>query len=225
MKRLAVIASGSGSNLQAILDHLASLGDRAPASVSVVISDRADAYALERARRANVPAVHVASHDPEDTLERTLDAHGAELVALAGYLRLVPAGVVHRWRGRMLNIHPALLPSFGGHGMWGHRVHDAVLAAGVRISGATVHFVDEQFDRGAIIAQWPVPVHTDDTSETLAGRVLAVEHRLYPWSIAAVARGTVRLGASGRVEGALPYGFPRFGVEDPHHPFIPDLSS
>ncbi len=110
----------------------------------------------------------------------TLEEAGIEVIFLAGYLRLVPAPVVQRWGGRILNIHPALLPAFGGAGMWGNHVHAAVLEAGVRVSGATVHLVDEAYDRGQILAQWPVEVRGDDTPETLAARVIAVEHRLYP---------------------------------------------
>jgi formyltetrahydrofolate-dependent phosphoribosylglycinamide formyltransferase len=187
-----------------------------------VVSDRADAYALERARARGIATMHLPRSAAEDALEQLLAAHGTDLVALAGYLRLIPAPVVRRWAGRMLNVHPSLLPSFGGHGMYGHRVHEAVLASGTRLSGATVHFVNEQFDRGAIIAQWPVPVRSDDTADALAERVLRVEHRLYPWCVAAVARGTVRLGDDGRVHGTLPYEFSRFGVEGPQHPFVPD---
>ena len=223
MQRLAVLVSGGGSNLQAILDHLAAQGREAPAAVSVVISDRADAYALERARARGIAAVHVPRTAPEDALERTLDEHRVDLVALAGYLRLIPAAVVRRWRGRMLNVHPALLPAFGGHGMYGHRVHEAVLASGARLSGATVHFVDEQFDRGAILAQWPVPVRANDTPDTLAARVLQVEHKIYPWCVEALARGAVRLGEDGRVYGHVPFDFARFGVEGPPHPFVPDV--
>ena len=222
MKRIAVLASGGGSNLQAILQHLDTLAGRAPAMVCVVASDRADAYALERARRHGIAAMHLPRSASDDTLEHVLADHGADLVVLAGYLRLVPAVIVRQYAGRMLNMHPALLPAFGGPGMYGRRVHDAVLAAGARISGATVHFVNEQFDRGAIIAQWPVPVSLADTADTLAARVLRVEHRLYPWCVDAVARGAVRLGDDGRVHGDLPYDFPRFGVEGPRHSFVPD---
>jgi formyltetrahydrofolate-dependent phosphoribosylglycinamide formyltransferase len=223
MQRLAVLVSGGGSNLQAILDHLAAQGLDAPATVCVVISDRADAYALERARTRKIATVHVPRTAPEDALEHALAEHSVDLVALAGYLRLIPTAVVRRWHGRILNVHPALLPAFGGHGMYGHRVHEAVLASGARLSGATVHFVNEQFDRGAIVAQWPVPVHADDTPDTLAARVLQVEHKIYPWCVDALARGAVRLGDDGRVYGQLPFDFPRFGVEGPAHPFVPDV--
>jgi len=115
--------------------------------------------------------------DPGETLAAVADA---ELVVLAGYLRLVPPPVVARFPWRMVNIHPALLPAFGGPGMYGRRVHEAVLASGARISGATVHYADETYDRGPIIAQWPVPVLADDDADSLAERVLAVEHALLP---------------------------------------------
>ncbi|MHB1313083.1 MAG: phosphoribosylglycinamide formyltransferase [Gemmatimonadaceae bacterium] len=214
MTRIAVLASGGGSNLQAILDHLDTLGTRAPGAVALVASDRASAGALARAHARGIAAVHLPAAGPADALEQALDTHDIGLVALAGYLRLVPAGVVRRWRGRLVNVHPALLPAFGGHGMYGHRVHDAVIASGVRVSGATVHFVDEHFDRGPIIAQWPVPVPVGDTASALAARVLAVEHRIYPWCVAALARGDVRLGDDGRVRGALPFGFEAFTASE-----------
>ena len=221
MQRIAVLASGGGSNLQSILDRLDALGANAPATVALVASDQADAMALERARRRGIPAVHVPRDAGDGALEALLATHGTTLVVLAGYLRLIPAAVVQRWAGRVLNIHPALLPLFGGRGMYGRRVHDAVLASGARVSGATVHFVNEHFDQGAIIAQWPVPVQSDDTAESLAARVLQVEHRIYPWCIEAVARGAVRLGEDGRVHGALPYHFDRFAADGARHPFVP----
>ena len=222
MQRIAVLASGGGSNLQALLAHLDVLGSAAPARVSLVVSDRAQAHALARARSRDIPTAYLPKSSGDDALERALDEAQADLVVLAGYLRLIPLRVVQRWRGRIINIHPALLPAFGGHGMYGHHVHEAVIAAGARVTGATVHFVDEHFDRGAIIAQWPVPVHADNTADTLAARVLQVEHRIYPWCVAAIARGDVRLGDDGLAHGALPYDFPRFGVEGPRHPFVPD---
>jgi formyltetrahydrofolate-dependent phosphoribosylglycinamide formyltransferase len=214
--RIAVLASGGGSNLQAIVAHLDALGASTPGAVSLVVSDRSAAGALEKARARGVAALHLPAAGPTGALEAALDAHHIDLVVLAGYLRLVPPGVVRRWRGRLVNIHPALLPAFGGHGMYGHHVHDAVIASGVRVSGATVHFVDEHFDRGPIIAQWPVPVPVGDTAAALAARVLAVEHRIYPWCVAALARGEVRLGEDGRVMGQLPYGFDAFSAGGTH---------
>jgi len=191
--RVAVLASGGGSNLQALLDAFNTVPD-APARVHLVISDRESAGALERAARMDVPAhiVPVSGRPEADVAGETLalfEQHAIGLVALAGYLRLVPAAVIRAYSGRIVNIHPALLPAFGGQGMYGARVHQAVLASGARVSGPTVHYVTEEYDRGRIIAQWPVPVLPDDTAATLAARVLLVEHRLYPLVIAALALG------------------------------------
>jgi formyltetrahydrofolate-dependent phosphoribosylglycinamide formyltransferase len=181
--RLAVFASGGGTNLQALLDHAATPGARY--RVVLVVSDRPGVGAIERAARADVPAVVVPVADrPEAHVEidllAALDAQDVDLVALAGYLRLVPAGVVSRYRGRMVNIHPAPLPRFGGAGMYGERVHRAVLDAGVAASGPTVHLVDEAYDRGEVLAHEGVPVLADDTPGSLAARVLEAEHALYP---------------------------------------------
>ncbi|MGH7699419.1 MAG: formyltransferase family protein, partial [Gemmatimonadales bacterium] len=142
--------------------------------------------ALERARRAAVPTAVIT--DPADADGLVTALTGMDLVVLAGYLKLVPAPVVAHFRYRLINIHPALLPAFGGPGMYGRRVHEAVLKSGAAVSGATVHYVDEQYDRGPIIAQWPVPVRPDDTAETLAARVLELEHRLLPAVVLALAR-------------------------------------
>ena len=181
--RVAVLASGGGTNLQALLD---ACGPGAPARVTRVISNRADAGALERARAAGVPGVVL--RDPSDAAELLAALAGADLVVLAGYLKLIPAAAVARFPGRMINIHPALLPAFGGPGMYGRRVHEAVLASGAQQSGATVHYVDEHYDRGPIIAQRTVPVLPGDTPETLAARVLAVEHELLPQVVLDLAR-------------------------------------
>ena len=197
--RVGVLASGGGSNLQAILDHLCTLGDSRHGDVVLVASNRPDAGALARAQRAGIAGVVLRSpHAPDGAdLAATLDSHRVELVALAGYMRLVPPEVTAAYRGRMLNVHPALLPEFGGPGMYGDRVHRAVLAAGARLSGPSVHFVDEVYDHGAVIAQWPVPVLPDDDDRTLAARVLRAEHLLYPRVVNAVAGGEVRLGDDG----------------------------
>ncbi|HWZ58710.1 MAG TPA: phosphoribosylglycinamide formyltransferase [Gemmatimonadaceae bacterium] len=193
--RIAVFASGNGSNLEAILLH--------GVAVDLVVSDRADAGALARAARRGVESLALADHTDGTALHTLLHDRHIDLIALAGYLRHVPDAVTHAYRGRMLNVHPSLLPAFGGPGMYGHRVHAAALAAGVRVSGATVHFVDEVYDRGPIIAQWPVPVLPTDTPDTLAARVLRVEHALYPRAVAAVAAGDVRLDAGGQVLGSI----------------------
>jgi phosphoribosylglycinamide formyltransferase-1 len=192
-RRIAVLASGGGTNLQAILDHLERLGDRRHGDVVVVVSDRAEAGALTRARKHGISTAVIGAAGAE--LGDVLDEHGAELVVLAGYLRRVSENVVHRYAGRVVNVHPALLPGFGGAGMYGARVHAAVLAAGVTVTGVTVHFVDEEYDRGTIIAQWPVPVLAGDDARTLAARVLRVEHLLYPRVVDAVAGGRVTLAA------------------------------
>jgi len=173
--RVAVLVSGGGTNLQALLD---TLHDSPIARIARVISSRPDAGALERARRAGVPTTVL--RDAGDPTEVLSALAGAQLVVLAGYLKLVHASVVARFRGRIINIHPALLPDFGGAGMYGRRVHEAVLASGAKESGATVHFVDEEFDRGAIIAQEKVRIESGDTPDTLAARVLEAEHRLLP---------------------------------------------
>jgi formyltetrahydrofolate-dependent phosphoribosylglycinamide formyltransferase len=181
--RVAVLVSGSGTNLQALLD---TLNGSTIARIVRVITNRADAGALDRARRANVATTVL--QNPADANELLAALHDVQLVVLAGYLKLVPTAVVAQFRGRIINIHPALLPRFGGPGMYGHHVHEAVLANGAKQSGATVHFVDEQFDRGEIIAQERVPVSPTDTPETLAARVLEAEHRLLPRVVLELAR-------------------------------------
>jgi formyltetrahydrofolate-dependent phosphoribosylglycinamide formyltransferase len=187
--RVAVLASGGGTNLQALLD---ALRDSPLARVARVITNRADAGALERARASGVPATVL--RDPDDAAELLAALGGeaggadADLVVLAGYLKLVPPAVVARFRWRMINIHPALLPAHGGPGMYGRRVHAAVLASGAAESGATVHYVDEQYDRGPIVAQQRVAVRPGDTPETLAARVLDAEHRLLPMVVLELAR-------------------------------------
>lgn len=178
----AVFASGGGTNFQSLLDHQ---GPDTPWRIRLLVTDRPGIGALDRAERAGVEARVIATRDRapgevEAEMLALLGDAGIEVIFLAGYLKLVPAGVIAAWRGRILNVHPALLPAFGGKGMWGMHVHRAVLASGARVSGPTVHLVDEEYDRGAILAQWPVPVLAGDTPETLAARVLEAEHRLYP---------------------------------------------
>lgn len=199
--RIAVLASGGGSNLQAILDYFEAQGEARAAAVALVASDKPAAGALDRARRHGLPTVSLDPTQRDAGLAAILRDHAIDYIALAGYLRFVPAAVTRAWRGRIINVHPSLLPSFGGTGMYGIRVHQAVIAAGVRVTGVTVHFVDEEYDRGPIIAQWPVPVLPDDTPDVLASRVLTVEHALYPATLDAVARGRVTLGVDGRVAG------------------------
>src|SRR5512140_823243 len=196
--RLAVLASGRGSNLRALHEFLMR-GERSSiARVALVRSDHADAGALAYARTRDIAAAAIDGGTlGGDRLLAQLRSHRIDLVVLAGYMRLVPEVVVHAYRGRIVNVHPALLPAFGGRGMYGLRVHAAVIAAGARVSGATVHFVDERYDHGAVIAQWPVPVLSGDTPQAFADRVLRVEHALYPPSILAVAQSRIALDANG----------------------------
>lgn len=200
--RIAVLASGGGTNLQALLDRLDALGDERAGDVVLVASDRGDAGALTRAADRGIPTamIRTLAGAPEaQPLGAMLDEHRVDLVALAGYLRLVPMEVVDRFRGRVVNVHPALLPAFGGTGMYGARVHQAVLDSGATVSGVTVHFVNHAYDRGSVIAQWPVPVLASDTAASLAARVLRVEHVLYPVAVNAVAAGRITLAADGTV--------------------------
>jgi phosphoribosylglycinamide formyltransferase-1 len=182
--RIAVAVSGRGSNLEALLR---ALGPGAPGQVVLLLSNRADAGALPRAAAHGVPAEVLDDAADADEWLRRLGEHRVELLVLAGYLKLVPPGVIQRYRGRILNVHPALLPAFGGKGMYGHRVHEAVLASGARESGATVHLVDEVYDRGPILAQARVPVLPGDDPDRLAARVLEAEHRLLPAVVLAAA--------------------------------------
>ena len=182
--RVAVAVSGRGSNLEALLR---ALGPDAPARVVLVLTNRTEAPALGVAAAHGVPADLLG--DPADSTEwlTRLERHRVDLIVLAGYLKLVPAPVIARYRDRIINIHPALLPAHGGMGMYGRRVHEAVLAGGDRESGATVHLVDEVYDRGPILAQSRVPVLPGDSADRLAARVLEVEHRLLPAVVLAAA--------------------------------------
>jgi formyltetrahydrofolate-dependent phosphoribosylglycinamide formyltransferase len=197
--RLAVLASGRGSNLRALHEFLMR-SDRAKfAELALVLSDHVDAGALAYARTRDIASAAIDGGTlGGDRLLAQLRSHRIDLVALAGYMRLIPEVVVNAYRGRILNVHPALLPAFGGRGMYGSRVHAAVISAGARVSGATVHFVDERYDHGAIIAQWPVPVLSGDTPQVLAARVLRVEHALYAPAILAVAQSRISLDEHGR---------------------------
>ncbi|MDT8325037.1 MAG: phosphoribosylglycinamide formyltransferase [Bacteroidota bacterium] len=199
MLNIAVFVSGRGSNLRAI--HEAVEGGALDAKIVLVLSSRDDAPALAWAAARGIRTASlqdVPANDLSAEMLRRLDAVTADFIALAGYMKRIPEEVVHRFSGRMLNVHPALLPSFGGRGMFGYHVHEAVLAAGVRVSGATVHIVDEEYDRGPIVLQRCVPVEDDDTAESLAARVLTVEHELLPAALQLFSRGLVHV-RDGRV--------------------------
>jgi phosphoribosylglycinamide formyltransferase-1 len=192
-RRVAILISGRGSNMAALIEA-ASEADF-PADIVVVISNRADAPGLERASASGIPTVVIESKPFgkdraafEVVLQRALDEMNVELICLGGFMRLFTAGFVQRWYGKMLNIHPSLLPSFPGLDPHGQALH-----AGVKISGATVHFVIPETDAGPIVMQGAVPVRDDDTAETLAARVIQIEHRIYPEALRLLASGKIHL--------------------------------
>jgi phosphoribosylglycinamide formyltransferase-1 len=196
--KLGVLVSGGGSNLQAIIDACTGGILKDVAEVVVVIANRADAFGLERARKHGIPAVFADRKKFADAaaycayLVKELQMHNVALVCLAGFLLKLEPNFVAAFPGRILNIHPALLPKFGGKGMYGHHVHEAVVAAGEKESGATVHLVDVEYDHGPAIIQGRVPVLPDDTPDALAARVLETEHRIYPEAILKVVSGKAR---------------------------------
>jgi len=192
--KLAVLVSGRGSNLQALIDACAA--DDFPAEIALVLSNKADAYGLERARAANIPTI-VLSHknfaDRESfdaAMSAKIEEAGAELVCLAGFMRLLSDGFVRQWRDRLINIHPSLLPAFKGL-----HVHERTIEEGARFSGCTVHFVRPAMDEGPIISQAVVPVHPTDTPDDLAARILEQEHIIYPRAVKYIAEGRVRVSA------------------------------
>ncbi len=199
--RLAVFASGGGSNLGAILSAI-DAGDLG-ATVALVVTDREGCGALDRAAARGIASAVIAPQavaPPEASGESfaarllvALREHEVGAIALAGYLKRIPPEVVAAYRHRILNVHPSLLPAFGGAGMYGARVHRAVLAYGARYSGATVHMVDADFDTGPVVLQETVPVLADDTPEALAARVLAAEHQIFPRALALLAAGRLRV--------------------------------
>lgn len=191
---LAIFVSGRGSNFQAVLNAIAQKSLRA--RIAVLISDRSEAGALHIAQQAGIATEVLACRDEEKyehTLRFVLQQREVNFIVLAGYLRKIPASLIRAYRGRIINIHTALLPSFGGKGMYGQHVHQAVLAYGCKVSGATVHFVEEEYDTGAPILQRCVRVHEDDTAETLAGRVLEVEHQILPEALQLFAEEKVQV--------------------------------
>lgn len=214
--RLAFFASGGGSNVAAILDAIDA--GRLAATPVLLVSDRAGAGALARAEARQIP-VAVVPPDLDEAaagavLLDLLAAHEVDTIALAGYLRKIPAPVVAAYRHRILNVHPSLLPAFGGAGFYGRRVHQAVLDAGCRVSGATVHMVDAEYDTGPIILQEAVPVEPGDTPEALAARVLGVEHQLFPRALSLLASHRLRI--DGRRVEILDPDVPDPAIPSPH---------
>ena len=185
--RLAVLASGRGSNLQAIMDHFENVARERVANVVLVASNRPDSPVLIRAATASIDIATFDAADDGSELLGLLHKFRIDLVVLAGYLKRIQSKVIQEYAGRIVNIHPALLPAFGGEGMYGPRVHEAVIASGAKESGATVHIVDDEYDRGPIVAQWRIPVEPSDTPTSLAARVLNVEHIVYPRTIEMIA--------------------------------------
>jgi phosphoribosylglycinamide formyltransferase/phosphoribosylglycinamide formyltransferase-1 len=185
--RLAVLASGRGSNLQAIMEHFENLARERVAQVVLVASNRADSPALIRAATASIDIASFDASDDGTELLALLKKFRIDLVVLAGYMKKIPSMVIREYTGRIMNIHPALLPAFGGEGMYGVRVHEAVIASGAKESGVTVHLVDDDYDRGPIVAQWRIPVGKSETPDSLAARVLRVEHVVYPRAVEMVA--------------------------------------
>ncbi len=196
---LGFLASHGGSNMQAIID--ACKTGRLDAKPCVVISNNSDSMALQRAKNEGIPQYHISSVTHPGSLEdeeirRTMKRHKVDTVILAGYMKMLGPATQQAYRGRILNIHPALLPKFGGKGMYGKRVHEAVLAAGEKVTGVTIHVVDENYDAGPIIAQCQVPVLPGDTVDSLAERVLKHEHILYAETLQKIAEGRILLGAA-----------------------------
>ncbi|MDD5034302.1 MAG: phosphoribosylglycinamide formyltransferase [Methylococcaceae bacterium] len=195
--KLGFLASHNGSNMQAIIDACKS--GALQATPAVVISNNGDCGALIRAEQESIPHYHLSAKthpDPEALDRAILDAllrHGVDIVVLAGYMKKLGPQALSRYAGAILNVHPALLPKFGGQGMYGRHVHEAVLAAGEKESGASVHWVSEEYDAGPVIAQARVPVLPDDTPQTLAARVLTKEHEIFPLVLQKIASGEIAI--------------------------------
>jgi phosphoribosylglycinamide formyltransferase-1 len=193
--RVGVLLSGNGTSLENLFEQIDA--GELDAEIVAVIASKPGAFGLERARRRGIPAIavsrkeHPDPHDFNDHLHAALDPYDVDLVALLGFLSLFE--LRERYVGRVINVHPALIPAFCGPGFYGQRVHDAVLASGVKVSGATVHFSDDEYDHGQIILQEAVPVEDDDTADTLAARVMAAERRLVPRVIQLFAEGRIQI--------------------------------
>ncbi|MGB2697764.1 MAG: phosphoribosylglycinamide formyltransferase [Candidatus Zixiibacteriota bacterium] len=194
---LVVLASGGGTNLQLIIDNIES--GKLNAEIKAVISNNSKAFCLERARKHNIPTIHLShkmfntADEFDDKLLSILKENKVDLVILAGYMKILSPTVIRAYKNKILNIHPGLLPHFGGKGMYGMHVHEAVLKSGMKVSGVSVHIVDEVYDHGPIILQRCVPVESDDTPESLAQRVLIIEHQLYSEAIQLFAEDKIEI--------------------------------
>ncbi len=202
--KIAVFASGKGSNFQAI--HRAMIANEINnAEICCVISNNPDAGALQYAKEHSIPAIHLSrlqfdtDEEFNSTIIKILGKHQVNFIVLAGYLKKIDASVIKKFKNRIVNIHPALLPKYGGKGMYGMHVHDAIIASGDKITGATVHLVDEEYDHGQILLQETVPVAESDTAETLAEKVLIVEHKIFPLAIKLFAEGEIEIKDDGVV--------------------------
>jgi formyltetrahydrofolate-dependent phosphoribosylglycinamide formyltransferase len=195
--KLIVLASGGGTNLQAIIDSIEA--GKLDAQIKAVISNNSKSGALERARNHNITDIHLSHKQfatPEEFDQKLLSIlkeNEIDMIVLAGYMKMISPTVIRQYKNRIINIHPALLPSFGGKGMYGIHVHEAVIESGVKVSGVTVHLVDEIYDHGAIVMQKTVPVLDDDTPESLAERVLKVEHQAYSEAIQLFAEDRIEI--------------------------------
>ncbi len=178
MKNITIFASGNGTNAQAIIDHLA---QQAYARVALIVVNKPEAYVIQRAKKHNIPVELISRKDSPAELLELLARYATDFIVLAGYLALIPSQVVATYSHRIINLHPALLPKFGGKGMFGEHVHTAVLAAHEKVSGITIHYVDEQYDTGFPILQASCPVNPQDTPQTLAERIHLLEHRYLPF--------------------------------------------
>ena len=195
--RLGFLASHRGTNMQSLID--ACRDGRIAADPAVVISNNGNSGALDRAQRENIPAYHLSLKNFDDkaaldaAMADTLTQHGVDLVLLAGYMKRIGPATLARFPGRIINVHPALLPRHGGRGMFGIHVHEAVIAAGEQETGVTIHVIDEDYDSGRILAQRSMPVDPDDTARSLADRLLPVEHELYVETVRAICSGEITL--------------------------------
>ncbi len=198
--KIGVLISGSGTNLQSLIDNIET--GNIKGKITVVISNRKDAYGLNRARQKNIDALYIRQKDYEsfenfnDAIIDELKKHNVELVVLAGYLKILTSKFIEEYRNRIINIHPSLIPAFCGKGYYGIKVHEEVIKYGVKLSGATVHFVDEEADTGPIIIQEAVEVGYEDTAETLQQKVLNIEHKILPLAVKYYCEGKIQI--SGR---------------------------